>query len=123
MQSRRVLLVDSDADSRTIFRLSLEHHGFSVVEAEDGDAALEILLVTPPAALVTELTLGRMDGFRLLEAIRREPAMAEVRVVVVTARVFESDRRRAEAAGCNLFLPKPLPPTVLAQELERLIGR
>lgn len=116
-----ILIVDGDVDSRTVFRVLLEHRGHRVTEAEDGETAWHCALADRPQAVVTELALRRLDGAALIARIRAEPATAAVPVVVVTARALAEEQRMAERAGCSLFLSKPVLPQALAAAIERLL--
>ncbi|MEX1181915.1 MAG: response regulator [Gemmatimonadota bacterium] len=121
MGAARVLIVDRDADSRNVYRIMLEHHGFEVVEASDGERAVEIAIASMPAIVVTELTLAQMDGHALLARLKADPATAEVCVIVLTARALREDRERSVGAGCAAFLTKPIEPQALVREINRLI--
>jgi DNA-binding response OmpR family regulator len=97
----------------------LEHHGFEVVEAEDGAAALAAVAAARTDVVVMELTLRRLDGHALLERLVRElPGLC---VVVLTARTVEADRLRAERAGCMRYLMKPLEPQALLRQVRELL--
>jgi CheY-like chemotaxis protein len=118
--AKRILIVDGDRDSRTVFGILLNHHGYEVVEAEDGAEALTLLSGARFDVVITELTLRRLDGHALLETART--VANDICVVVVTARALEEDRTRAQEAGCALYLTKPLEPQQLVQEIRGLIG-
>jgi CheY-like chemotaxis protein len=122
LKRRRVLIVDGDADSRTVYGIMLRHHGYEVAEVDDGESALAIARKGAADVLVTELTLRRLDGHMLLQALKDDPATAGLGVVVLTARTVPSDRARAMATGCTKFLTKPLEPQALLREIESLLG-
>lgn len=116
-----VLLVDGDRDTRAVYRIVLEHHRFTVLEAEDGELALRMVAECRPDVVVTELTLRLVDGHTLLERVRSDPRTADACVLVVTARGLQEDRERAEQAGCTRFLVKPLEPQQLLHEIRRTL--
>ncbi|CAN5602382.1 response regulator [soil metagenome] len=120
---RRVLIVDADSDSRTVYRIMLQHHGYEVHEVDDGERALEVLRRDPFHVVVTELTLRTMDGIELLTRLQAEPRPEPVCVVVLTARALPEDRPRALQAGCTSFLMKPVGPHVLLDEIRGLTER
>ena len=117
----RILLADSDLDSRLVYRIMLEHRGYEVVEADNGETAITLAYAGGVTIVVTELTLRIVDGHAVLERLRADERTRDVRVVVLTARGLEEDRVRAEQNGCTLFLTKPLEPNVLADEIDRLL--
>ena len=88
-----VVVVDDDPATRDVLRRTLSREGWTVVEAEDGYGALALLErpTPPPAVIVLDLMMPGMDGFQVLEAIRRREAWRDVPVVVVTAKDLTRD--------------------------------
>jgi signal transduction histidine kinase/CheY-like chemotaxis protein len=88
-----VVVVDDDAAARDVLRRTLGREGWTVAEAEDGYEALALLerSTPPPAVVVLDLMMPGMDGFQVLEAIRRSGTWREVPVVVVTAKDLTRD--------------------------------
>jgi len=123
MEQANVLLVEDDEASRYIYGTILTHRGYTVRYARNGPQGLRMLREDAPDAVVLDIGIPGMDGFEVLERIREDPEMCHLPVVVVTVHVFEADQRRAEQAGCDLFLKKPLEPSLLVNELERLLSR
>jgi CheY-like chemotaxis protein len=123
VDARRILIADSDGDSRTVYRIVLQHHGFDVVDVEDGATALTRARAGDVGLVVTELTLRVLDGHTLLEQLMSDEATAHIRVVVLTARALQEDRERATRAGCALFLTKPLQPMALLEKIRTIMER
>jgi CheY-like chemotaxis protein len=117
-QKPLVLLVYPDSDCRQMYVDHLRRHHVPTVAAADGSDALQ--LAATADILVTELCVPRVDGIQLIAAVRSNPATSHVPVVVLTASARESDRDRAERAGCDLFLPVPCSPDNLLRHLRRL---
>jgi DNA-binding response OmpR family regulator len=88
-----VVVVDDDPATRDVLRRTLGREGWTVAEAEDGYEALALLerSTPPPAVVVLDLMMPGMDGFQVLEAIRRSGTWREVPVVVVTAKDLTRD--------------------------------
>ncbi len=117
----RILLVDSDSDNRAVYRAILVYQGFEVLEARDGPTALALARAELPAVMVTELALPQLSGYDLLTQLRSDERTRDICVIVLTAITFESERRKAEAAGCQLFLCKPVEPLVLARAVASVL--
>ena len=101
-----LLIVDSSRESRMAVTSLLEPIGFSVIEAENGQAGLALAAAHPPDFVLTELTVPGVDGLSLVKQLRAaRPALA---IAVFSVRVFETDRQTSLAAGANAFIPKPL---------------
>jgi two-component system, sensor histidine kinase len=121
-ESRRVLLVDDNHDSREMYRAVLLAHGHDVCEAPDGEHALEVLdgmLQQGPldVAFIDIGLPGGMDGYELARRIRRHPAGANVRLVALTGYGFPEDRVNSRQAGFERHLVKPVEPEALHREL------
>jgi DNA-binding response OmpR family regulator len=94
--------------------------GFDAITTDNADDALE--LAGRCEVIVTGIRLrGQADGIDLVRRIRHRRDLAGKPIVVLTACTFEPDRQRAHDAGCDLFLPKPCLPAMLARELRRLM--
>jgi CheY-like chemotaxis protein len=114
-----VLIVHPHADTREMCREYLRQSGWSVLEAADGESALQFIAHVD--VVVTELRLdGALDGTKLIRRIRQEQ-VADMPIIVMTAHVFPSDRQDARAAGCDAFLSIPCPPERLALEIRRVL--
>jgi CheY-like chemotaxis protein len=121
LQPRTVLLVEDDEASQYIYATVLEHYGYSVVPARTGPHGLDLLQGTLPDIVVLDIGLPGIDGFGFLERMRADPRTARIPVLVVTVHVFDVDMERAHAAGCDVFLKKPLRPALLAEEVARVL--
>jgi CheY-like chemotaxis protein len=103
-----VLIVERDQNVRALQRVFLERAGLAVEFADDGAAALERARFTPPALVVTEILVPRLDGLTLCRRLRDEPETAHVPVIVFS--ILTAGTRAAEA-GARAFLRKPLVET------------
>ncbi len=94
-----ILVVDDDADARARLRTVLQRNGWSVSEASDGQKALDMVLHAPPQLILLDLTMPVMDGFAFLHELRGRPGVADIPVVVLSARDLDArDRNRLEGA-------------------------
>ena len=100
-----VLIAERDQSVRTLQRFFLERAGLGVEFVDDGLSALERARRAPPAVVVTEILVPKMDGLTLCRRLRDEPATARVPVVVFS--ILAAAARAAEAGACA-FLRKPL---------------
>ena len=119
----RVLVVDDTAQIRLLIRLNLELEGHVVEEAADGDACLQRLRdpARPRPDVVTmDAVMEPRDGWTALADIRRDPALADLPVVMVTASVQAHQRARARAIGVDALVAKPFDPSDLVEVVERL---
>jgi signal transduction histidine kinase/CheY-like chemotaxis protein len=121
-ESRRVLLVDDNHDSREMYRAVLRAHGHDVCEAPDGERALALLQQRAPdrpldVAIIDIGLPGGMDGYELARRIRSLPMGRDVRLVALTGYGFPEDRQQSMQAGFARHLVKPVEPEALQREL------
>lgn len=109
-----VLLVEDHADSRLMYAEFLRLQ-FTVVEAGDGIAALEVMEVTRPDVVVTDLALPRMDGYELVQRIRADERFRGIHVIALSGYSGAEHEARAREAGSDVVLMKPCLPDDLAR--------
>lgn len=117
-----VLIVDDSLTVRRANQRLLERHGYRVALARDGVEALERLRECRPAAVLLDIEMPRMDGFELLTAMRDDVQMRELPVLMMTSRIAERHRERAQRLGANAYLGKPCPEEDLLAALARVMA-
>jgi DNA-binding response OmpR family regulator len=118
---RRILIVEDHPTMREAMRLVLEGEGFQIEEAADGETALAAIHASPPDLLFLDLNIPGTSGAGVLEAVRADPAFADVRVIVVTA-AGEEGRAEALRLGADEYFTKPFSPTALLRTVERVLA-
>jgi sigma-B regulation protein RsbU (phosphoserine phosphatase) len=121
--SERILLVDDEADLRTVLRLTLRRAGFDVVEARDGLDALERVAEALPDAILLDVMMPRLDGLETLSRLRREPRTASLPVILLTARTQVADRVAGLDRGADDYVAKPFEPAEIVARLRSLLRR
>jgi signal transduction histidine kinase/CheY-like chemotaxis protein len=124
-ESRRVMLVDDNHDSREMYRAVLRAHGHEVCEAADAERALTLLANSDPLdiAFIDIGLPGGMDGYELARRIRNHPLGRDVRLVALTGYGFPEDRQQSRMAGFARHLVKPVEPEALQRELSAVPRR
>jgi CheY-like chemotaxis protein len=119
-----VLLAEDDADVRMLAELVLRREGFDVIAVADGVAAIAAAerAEPAPAVAVLDVSMPRMDGLETARRLRDLEATRTIPIMLLTARVTESDRERGRAAGVDAQLDKPFSPAVLARRVRALLG-
>lgn len=122
--ARRVLIVEDDADTRRWLDRALAGEGWRVSEAENGRAALARIAEERPDLILLDLMMPEMDGFEFLAELRRDPALHDVPVIVVTAAELSEDDHRRLNGGVERVLQKAaLSREELLAELHGLLVR
>ena len=117
-----ILCADDDEDILSLVSLRLERAGFRVVQAADGDAALEALRSERPALAVLDVMMPKQTGYEVLAALRADPALAGLKVILLSARVQEADVERGMDAGADAYLAKPFKAGDLLAKVQELLG-
>jgi response regulator RpfG family c-di-GMP phosphodiesterase/signal transduction histidine kinase len=119
-QRARILVIDDQPELlRVIVRVLERDH--EVVTAGDGEEGLRRVEETKPDLIVSDLMMPRMNGFELVEALRRERATARLPVLLLTARADGEDRVRGLRRGANDYLTKPFLPDELRERVRNLL--
>lgn len=120
---KRVLIVEDQADIRKLIHMTLEFESYEIHEASDGAFGLRLAIaVLPDLVLLDVMMPGEMDGLQVCQAIKSNPALASVKVVLLTARGQSSDREAGKRAGADEYLVKPFSPLQLMDTIERLMA-
>jgi CheY-like chemotaxis protein len=109
--TQKVLIVDDDPFIRKLITTTLEDvASFELLQAADGEEALEIARREGPALVFLDINMPRVDGIAACRRIRGEDATRESTIVMLTATSSADAERQAEEAGADLFLTKPFSP-------------
>jgi DNA-binding response OmpR family regulator len=116
----RILTVEDDERIRTAVRMALEDEGWEVLEAESGEAAVELWANGPADVVLIDLMLPGMDGFEVCRTIRRS---SDVPIVMVTAKTDTHDVVAGLEAGADDYMTKPFQPKELSARIRALLRR
>lgn len=118
--SLRILAVDDSLTMREMLRQTLTEAGFQVVLAEDGLDALERLQTADPDLILTDLNMPNMDGFGLIDAVRKGDVASRVPILVLTTESAATLKDRARAAGATGWITKPFDEVSLVSTIRRV---
>ena len=119
----RVLVVEDHPDSADMMAFLIEAQGHKVFKAHDGASALDTALAMIPDVMFCDIGLPGMNGYELAAEIRKQPRLGQVRLIAVSGYGREEDRRRAETAGFDAHLTKPIEPDLLHSLLQLGVDR
>jgi len=121
LSASRILIADDNAASRELLREVLELSGYEVVEAADGAQAVDGVREHKPDLVLVDIQMPVMDGYGVLKELRADPRTAETRVVALTAFAMQGDRERAQRAGFDGYITKPIEIATLRQEIRKFL--
>ena len=119
----RILIVDDDHEIVRLLKAYLEKAGFSVLTAYDGETALHILRREHPDLLLLDLMLPDRDGWDLTRIIRSDDALADTPIIMLTARVEDSDKIVGLEIGADDYVTKPFNPREVVARVRALLRR
>jgi two-component system chemotaxis response regulator CheY len=118
---RTVLVVDDSITIRQMVSYTLKQAGFGVIEASDGQDALERLGGGRVDLVITDLNMPRMDGIAMIRRLRVRPASKYTPVVMLTTESQESKRQEGRAAGATAWMVKPFHPDKLLAVIAKVL--
>ena len=121
--NRTILVVDDEPRIVQIARDYLERAGFEVLSAGNGELALALARSERPNLIVLDLMLPGMDGLDVTRALRRDPLLPEIPIIMLTARVEESDKLVGLELGADDYLTKPFSPRELVARVRAVLRR
>jgi two-component system, cell cycle response regulator DivK len=119
---KKVLVADDKATGRELVRTVLEKSGYQVFEAGDGEEAVVEARRIHPDLIILDIHMPGLDGFGVIEKLRREEGFAATPIIALTASAMMGDRERAMSVGFTGYITKPIRLDALRAEVERLLG-
>jgi CheY-like chemotaxis protein len=117
------LVVEDFEDSRFMMRRLLEMAGYDVVEASDGQQAVELAVQERPALILMDLSLPKLDGLAATRLIRQHRGVSKIPIIAVSAHDSPESRSEALEAGCDEYVTKPIDFDHLYRLLKRFLPR
>jgi len=118
-----VLVADDDPDILDLVTFRLDRAGYEVVQARDGQEALDAALERTPDLCVLDVMMPRLDGYEVTRRLRQESATRSVPIILLTARAQEADVQRGFESGATDYVKKPFSPQELRARVEALLAR
>ena len=120
---RRILIIDDEDDIRQVAALSLETvAGWEVVTASSGTQGIHRAQDEKPDAILLDVMMPGMDGPTTFQELKKIPEIAEIPVILLTAKVQGADQKRFANLGVSAILFKPFDPLTLAQQMSDALG-
>lgn len=118
----RILVVDDEPAIVRLMEYVLDRQGYIVRTAADGEEALRVVGEFRPELVVLDVMMPRKDGYTVAEAIRADPDLGGVPIIMLSARAQDTDVEQGLAAGANHYLTKPFEPDGLLETVARCLA-
>ncbi len=117
-----VLVVDDEDMTRKLLRLMLAHDGFTIIEAEDGQQALDMIAESQPDIVILDVMMPNMDGFTACQILRSRPETATLPIIMLSARSQVEAMRAGLQSGADRYMTKPISKPELVQTITELLS-
>lgn len=117
---KKILAVDDEKHIVRLVQVNLERAGYEVVTANDGKEALQKVAEENPDLVVLDVMMPYMDGFEVLQNLRRSPATRDIPVIMLTAKAQDADVFKGWQSGVDCYLTKPFNPMELLSFVKRI---
>lgn len=118
---RKIIVVDDNRENRSVLIHMLESIGFEVIEATNGQEGLEKAVEEKPDLIITDLVMPVLDGWEMMQRLRKMPEFEGLAIIASSASAFSSDHHKSLSAGANDFIPKPLNLDELLQKMDQYL--
>jgi DNA-binding response OmpR family regulator len=118
-----VLVADDDPDILELVRFRLERAGYEVVQARNGEEALQLATERQPDLAVLDVMMPKLTGYDVTRQLREQETTKEMPVILLTARVQEADVALGLESGADDYLKKPFSPQELRARVQAILGR
>jgi CheY-like chemotaxis protein/MinD-like ATPase involved in chromosome partitioning or flagellar assembly len=121
--SDKVLIIDDDTDTLRLVGLMLQHQGYSIATASNGEQGIAKATLEQPDVILLDVMMPEMDGYEVTRRLRADPRTQETPILMFTARSLLNDRVAAFEVGVDDYLTKPTNPTDLQMHVRQLLDR
>jgi DNA-binding response OmpR family regulator len=121
--AKTVLVVDDEQDILDLVRFRLEHDGYRVLTASDGQTGLTLARAERPDLCILDVMMPKLSGLEVLAELRADPGTAATRVILLTARGQDADVDRGFELGAHDYVTKPFSPKELRRRVHSQLSR
>lgn len=119
----KILIVEDNHQNMKLLLMTLGLHGYTLLEATDGEEALDIAVRDKPDLIIMDIQLPKLSGLEVTRRLRQMPAFNHVPIIAITAYAMKGDKEKFIESGCDAYLSKPINtrelPGVVAETMQR----
>ncbi len=116
-KSAKIMVVDDNKDSRELVIKVLRAKGYRLVEAVDGQDALDRIPAENPDLILMDISLPKIDGYEVTQRLKKQDEYKDIPIIALTAHAMKGDREKAINAGCSGYIPKPINVRELPEQI------
>ena len=119
---KTILLADDEAYLRLLVHTTLDDPVYRILEATDGNQTMTLARAEHPDLLVLDWMMPGLSGLAVAQALRQDPATADIPIIMLTAKGQDIDRAQGQALGLRAYLVKPFSPLELLETVQAILG-
>ena len=123
MAKKRVLIVDDDPDILDVLRLSLPEEEYEVIEAQDGQEALDKVYQRPPDIIILDYVIPKIDGHGVCQRLKKDVLLRHLPIIMLTGKGDVKDKVKGLDAGADYYMVKPFEPEELCARIRMVLRR
>jgi len=116
-----ILVVEDNQDNREMVVKVLKFNGYEVVEAVDGEEAIEKARAEDPDLILLDIFLPKMDGYEVTRRLKGDTRLKNIPIIALTAHAMKGSMEEALAAGCDGYIPKPIDVRELPKQIQHFL--
>ncbi len=105
---KKILIVDDNQDSRELAVKVLKNRGYQMIEASDGEEALEKALAEKPDLILMDISIPKINGYEVTRRLKSQADFKATPIIALTAHAMKGDKEKALEAGCDGYISKPI---------------
>ena len=119
---KEILIVDDEPSIVVPIQFLMEQQGYTVMVAENGEGALDIIYKYKPDLILLDIMLPRIDGYEVCEIVRLDPRYRDIKIIFITAKGREVEIAKGLALGADAYITKPFSNTELVSKVKELLA-
>jgi two-component system cell cycle response regulator DivK len=118
---KKILVVDDNQDSRELVVKVLKNKGYEMIEAVDGEEAIEKAIAERPNLILLDISIPKLNGYEVTQKLKDMEEFENIPIVALTAHAMKGDRKKALEAGCEGYITKPINVRELPAQVKSFI--
>ena len=119
---KEILIVDDEPSIVVPIQFLMEQQGYTVMVAENGEGALDIIYKYKPDLILLDIMLPRIDGYEVCEIVRLDPRYRDIKIIFITAKGREVEIAKGLALGADAYITKPFSNIELVSKVKELLA-
>lgn len=122
-ETKKILIVEDEPDVASLLALMLKSRGHDIIEAGDGQEALEKARSERPDLIILDIMLPRLDGYKVARMLKFDENFSHIPIIMVTAKIQEKDKKTGLEMGADAYITKPFDTAMLLEKINEILSK